>query len=160
MGVCPTEYSNKCNTAATDDGTTTGFPSDLCACQDPSLLSPPTLFCTDSSKVCKADSSGTFGCQSCTNGECPVFAPLCDISSGECLCGSKKPYGNPINNQDGLNYLIANTCSCNTSAGMFACGATGNPCYAGYSNPYCLDNSLTSKLGDPSSTCKVLKFYL
>ena len=158
MGVCPTEYSNRCNIDAIDDGTTTGFPNDLCGCQDPNLSNPPapTTFCTDASKICKADNNGNFGCQECTNGECPDYAPLCDTSSGECRCGQNKPYGNS-NSQDNWNLFFANTCSGNADTDMFICGSTGNACDAGSVNPFCLDITLMPKIGDLSSTCKVLE---
>ena len=164
-GVCPTEYSNKCNIDATDatglDPTDPGFPSDLCGCQDPSLPNPPapTTFCTDASKICKADTSGNFGCQDCTSSECPDFAPLCDTTTGECLCGSKKPFGNS-NIQDNLNLFRANICSGSTATDMFVCATTGNPCDPNTVNPYCVDNLFAQKLGDLSATCKVLKFHL
>ena len=54
VGVCPTEYSNKCNPVAV-----VGFPGDLCACvQDPSQTidpnNPQTTFCAADSKIWSA----------------------------------------------------------------------------------------------------------
>ena len=166
VAVCPEEYSNICNLQASDLNQNSGFPNDLCGCQDPSLSNPPTptTFCTDVSKICKADNSGNFGCQDCSNGDCPDFAPLCDNGSGgsgECRCGSNKPFANPTvtDNQNGLQLFIANTCSGSAATDMFSCGSTGNPCDANSINPFCLDNSLLTNIGDQSSTCKVLKIH-
>ena len=163
VGVCPEEYSNICNTQANDLAQASGFPNDLCGCQDPSLPNPPTptTFCTDASQICKADNSGNFGCQNCATGDCPDFAPLCYSGSGECRCGSNKPFANPTatDNSNGLNLFIANTCSGNAATDMFTCASTGSPCDAGSINPFCLDSSLMPKIGDLSSTCKVLKIH-
>ena len=95
IGTCPTEYSNKCNTAAT-----VGFPDDLCACvQDPSQTTVPTNFCAMDSKICKADVNGDIDCRECSDGECPNFAPRCDGSPKKCLCGANLPFGGsaPLN---------------------------------------------------------------
>ena len=144
--VCPEEYSNICNTEANDENQASGFPNDLCGCRD--STAGTTEFCTDDSKVCKADGSGTFGCQDCAAGECPSLAPRCD--GGVCVCGTTKPY-NPL----GFNFMISNTCSGDTASDNFVCGATGAPCDDQSVNPNCLDDSLGTTFGDNKSTCKV-----
>ena len=93
IGVCPAEYSNKCNIAAPFGGI---FPDDLCACvQDPSQtidpINPPTTFCAADSKICKADVNGIINCRDCCDGECPNFAPRCN--GAQCLCGTSLPFG-------------------------------------------------------------------
>ena len=151
LGVCPAEYSNKCNTAAPFDGI---FPDDLCACvQDPSqtidIYNPPTTFCAADSKICKADVNGIINCRDCCDGECPNFAPRCDGT--QCLCGTSLPFGT----FGTLDRALANTCSGKDAADRFVCGATGNPCDIETVNPFCLDDRLYETLGAASSTCKV-----
>ena len=149
FGVCPDEYSNKCNTEAS-----VGFPDDLCACvQDPSQPidpnNPPTTFCAADSKICKADVNGNIGCRDCSEGECPNIAPRCDNT--QCKCGNDLPF----DNSGALNVQLANTCSGKDAMDIFVCGSTGGPCDSGSVNPYCLDDFLLDPLGAASSTCKV-----
>ena len=151
IGVCPAEYSNKCNIAAPFTGI---FPDDLCACvQDPSqaidISNPPTTFCAADSKICKADVNGSIGCRDCCDGECPNFAPRCN--GAQCLCGTSLPFGT----FGTLDRASANTCSGKDAADRFVCGATGNPCDIETVNPFCLDDRLYETLGAASSTCKV-----
>ena len=151
LGVCPDEYSNKCNTAAPTTGV---IPDDLCACvQDPSQPidpnNPPATFCAANSKICKADVNGNIGCGDCSAGECPNFAPRCD--NNECKCGNALPFGS----SGTLNVQLANTCSGNDATDTFVCGATGDSCDAGTVNPFCLDDVGSETLGASSSTCKV-----
>ena len=156
LGVCPAEYSNKCNTAAPFDGI---FPDDLCACvQDPSQtidindpITLPITFCAADSKICKADANGDIDCKACSDGECPNFAPRCDQVRRQCLCGTSLPFG--ISGT--LDTALANTCSGEYAADKFVCGATGDSCDNGTVNPFCLDDVVYETLGASSSTCQV-----
>ena len=152
IGVCPAEYSNKCNIAAPFGGK---FPDDLCACvQDPSqtidIYNPPTTFCAADSKICKADVNGSIGCRDCCDGECPNFAPRCN--GAQCLCGTSLPFGT----FGTLDTTLANTCSGKNAADKFVCGATGDSCDNGTVNPFCLDDVGYETLGASSSTCQVI----
>ena len=100
------------------------------------------------SKICKADNTGAIGCQDCSNGECPSFAPRCDNTV--CVCGTAKPF-NPQN----LDLIRANTCSGTSDTDMFVCGSTGNTCNEGSVNPYCINDFQTNALSDLTSTCQV-----
>ena len=149
-GICPTEYSNKCNTAAA-----TGVPGDLCACvQDPSQTidpnSPPTTFCAATSKICKANSNGAIGCNDCSDGECPKFAPRCAGGNNpSCVCGNDLPFATPG------TFNTASTCSGNTDIDKFVCGKSGNPCDAASVNPFCLDESGLPTIDAETSSCQV-----
>ena len=161
-GVCPIEMSNKCNTFATDmppyglpDMPPYGLPNDLCGCKDPNFETIPPEYIPDFCGfdglhlICKADSNGYFGCQGCSDGECPDFAPLCDGRYG-CSCGTNGPLGV-------FQAWDVNTCSGNSTTDMFVCGVTGSQCIHGSVNPFCLDDSFMPKIGDEKSTCKVIK---